>query len=152
MYYRNTCDSCKDNTERIVIAKHLYDKVFRYPVMDKGADTDSNQYIGKYLLCSFSHLLPRKFHTVFEMQFLLRYFKGMTVSDIFLHLIFKVKLLDNCAAKNGNNKTEYDVEYSNFPTENAHQQHKAAEIDHRGRNKERKCYTERKSRTCKADK
>ena len=109
----------------------LYDKVFRYPVMDKGADTNSDQYIGKYLLCGFSRLLPRNFHTVFEMQFLLRYFKDMTVSDIFLHLIFKVQLFDYCAACNSNDKTEYDIEYGNLPTENTHQQHKAAKIDHR---------------------
>ena len=63
-----------------------------------------------------------------------------------------MQLLDQRAARNGDHKPEHDIDDGDLPPENAHQQHKAAEVDHRRRDQERERHPERQTRACKTDK
>ena len=62
--HRYACNSCEDNTKRIVLAKHLYDNIFGNPIMDNSTDADTYKHIGSNLFSGGNNLLPRIFHTV----------------------------------------------------------------------------------------
>ena len=62
--------------------------------MNESTNAHADQNIRSNLFSGFNNLFPRKFHTVFEMQFLLRNINRVTVSDIFFHLIIEVQLFN----------------------------------------------------------
>ena len=100
--------------------------------MNDRTDTYTDKHIRGNLFCGGNDLLPRILYSIPEMQFLLRDIQRTSGSDVFLHLIFKVQLLNQRAAGNRNHKAEHNIDDGNLPPENAHQQDKASEVDHRG--------------------
>ena len=108
--------------------------------MDHGADADTDEDIGSNLFRGGSNLLPCVFQTVFEMQLLLGNIEGTTVADVCLHLIFKVQLLNQRSARNGNDESEHNIDDRYLPPENTHQQHKASQINHGRGDQKRECH------------
>lgn len=94
--------------------------------MDERTDADSDKNIREDLLCCGCDLSKRIFNTVLEMQLLLREINGSAVSYVVLHLVLKLKLLYQHASGNGDHQAEHNIDNSDLPSENAHEQNKTA--------------------------
>ena len=126
--------------------------MFRYPVVDEGADADANQDVRKDLRKGGDHLFLRVDKPLAPRERGRFDVHAARLHDELLHVLLHAQLLDESAADHGQHEADDDVDDRDFGTEDAHQQHQAAEINHRRGDQEREGDAQRQPRTREADK
>ena len=74
------------------------------------------------------------------------------IADELLHIRLHVHSLDQCPPCHSNHKPHHDIYDGDPCSENAHEQHQASQVYHRGGDQKRECHAQRQTGTCETDK